>query len=76
MLKVITNDICMQLIISKGIRLCRFKRSRNNEKIRIRPKNANHRSNIRMKIVFEYSIWSSNDWWRHDEIVKQRKIIA
>jgi hypothetical protein len=56
MLKVITNDICIQLIISKGIRLCRFKRSRNNEKIRIRPKNANHRSNIRMKIVFEYSI--------------------
>lgn len=76
MIKPITNDICIALIISEGIRLCRFKWSINNEKIRIRPKNENHRSHIRIKTVFEHWILLWNDWLIYNEIVTQRKMIV
>jgi hypothetical protein len=60
-IKRIINDICIGLITFNEIIFCSFKRSINNDKIRIRAKNEYHISHIRIKILFEHSILSSID---------------
>jgi hypothetical protein len=60
-IKMIINDICRALIIPNGIIFCRFKRSINNDKIRVRHKNEYHISHIRIKIGFEHSLLLSID---------------
>lgn len=75
-IKLIINNICRQLNIFNEIIFCRFKRSINNDRIRIRPINEYQISHIRIKIDFKHSFLLSIDGLRQDKIVKQIKIIA